>query len=273
MGCDRAALDALKANQWTIADDAARNTFARALTACLGSPDPTLRDGITFEALQYYMRNTQLTTETLAALNSDLQAKLTAPDPQGFQRPFAALVLSEVARTDRVSPWMTAAQRTQLLDASVSYMRGVTDHRGFTPGEGYRHAVAHAGDLMLQLTLNTAYGKPELTRIRDAIAAQIAPGAHFYVNGEGERLARPILYMAQRNVFTEAEWTAWFTEISGPGPLGASWDGWFLSNEGLARRHNLTQFVSTIYLNARISGNAAFAPLLPGSEAAIRALP
>ncbi|HRD98885.1 MAG TPA: DUF2785 domain-containing protein, partial [Rubrivivax sp.] len=68
------------------------------------------------------MRNNQLTTETLAALNSDLQAKLTAPDPQGFERPFAALVLADVARTDRISPWMNEAQRAQLINAAVGYM-------------------------------------------------------------------------------------------------------------------------------------------------------
>jgi len=269
-GYDRAALDALKANQWAIPDDAARNAFARSLVECLGSTDPTLRDGVAYEALQAYMRNSQLSGETLAWLNTDLQARLTAPDPQGFQRPFAALVLAEVARTDRVAPWMSAEQRAQLVDASVAYLSGIDDYRGFTAGEGYRHAVAHASDLMLQLVLNTNVDRSQLERIRTAIAAQMAPSAHYYVNGESERLARPILYMAQRNVFTEAEWTAWFTSLAGD---EASWSDWYLSDAGLARRHNTTAFVSTIFINARLSTNPAFAPLLPGAEAAIRALP
>lgn len=272
-GYDRTQLEALKAAEWNVADDAARNTLARALTACLGDPDPAVRDGLAFEGLQHWMRNGQLTGETVAALNTDLQARLIAPDPEGFQRPFSALVLAEVARTDRVQPWMTADQRTALLDASINYLTGIRDYRGFVPGEGYRHATAHAADLMLQLTLNPAFDKPQLTRIRDAIASQIAPADHFYVNGESERLATPILYMARRNVFTEEEWTAWLTQISGPGPLGASWDGWFLSNAGLARRHNLNQFVNTIYVNARLGGDGAFAVLAPGAEAAIRSLP
>jgi hypothetical protein len=157
-GYDRAQLDALKANQWAIADEAARNAFALALADCLGDPDSSVRDGLAFEGLQHYMRAGQLSTATLAALNTNLQAKLTAPDPQGFQRPFAALVLADVARTDRVAPWMNEAQRTQLIDASIAYMRGITDYRGFTPGEGYRHAAAHTADLMLQLVLNPAVG-------------------------------------------------------------------------------------------------------------------
>ncbi len=272
-GYTRAQLDGLKASGWTIADDATRNALALGLTACLGDPDPTIRDGIAFEALQHYMREAQLTHETLAALNADLQAKLIAPDPQGFQRPFAALVLADVARTDRVAPWMSEAQRTALVDASVNYLRGIGDYRGFTAGEGYRHATAHTADLMLQLVLNPALGKPELIRIRDAIATQIAPAGHYYVHGEGERLTRPILFMATRNVFDEAEWTAWFAEVSGPGPLGASWDNWYLSDAGLSRRHNLMMFLGVIQANVSLSENAAFAPMRPGVAAALTALP
>jgi hypothetical protein len=272
-GYERAQLDALKANGWTVAGDAARNALALGLAECLGDPDPAVRDGIAFEALQHFMRNTLLTRETLAALNADLQAKLTAPDPHGFQRPFAALVLADVARTDRIEPWMSAAQRAQLIDAAIAYLRSVSDYRGFTPGEGYRHAVAHASDLMLQLVLNPAIAKPDLIRIRDAVATQIAPAGHSYIHGESERLAAPILYMATRNVFDETEWTAWFAELAGPGPLGASWDGWFLSEQGLARRHNLMAFLNVVHANVTLSQNPAFAPMRPGVAAAIRALP
>ena len=272
-GYDRARLDALKADEWTIADDAARNALALGLAECLGDPDTTIRDGIAFEGLQHYMRNNLLTRETLASLNTNLQAKFTAPDPQGFQRPFAALVLADVARTDRVAPWMSAAQRAQLIDTSIAYMRGINDYRGFTPGEGYRHAVAHTADLMLQLVLNPAIGKPDLIRIRDAIATQIAPAGHSYIHGESERLAAPILYMATRNVFDEAEWTAWFAQISGPGPLGASWDGWWQSEQGLTRKHNLMTFLNVVQTNLSLSQNAAFTPMRPGVEAAVRALP
>lgn len=272
-GYDRARLDALKANSWTIADEGTRNALALGLAACLGDPDSTVRDGIAFEALQHYMRNALLTRETLTALNANLQAKLTAPDPQGFQRPFSALVLADVARTDRVAPWMSAEQRAQLINASIAYMTSITDYRGFTPGEGYRHATAHTADLMLQLVLNPAIGKPDLVRIRDAIATQIAPAGHYYVHGESERLATPILYMATRNVFDEAEWTAWFTQISGPGPLGASWDGWWQSEQGLARKHNLMTFLNVMQTNVSLSQNPSFLPMRPGIEAAVRALP
>ena len=269
LGASRADLDALKAAQWAMPDDARRNAFALALAECVGDPDPAVRDGVAFEGLQHWMRNRQLTNETMLALNASLQAKLTGPEGDGYTRPFAALVLAEVARADRVEAYLTPAQRAGLLDASIAYLTGVRDYRGFDAREGWRHGVAHGADLMLQLTLNPAFEKPELTRIRDAIASQIAPGGHAYVFGESERLATPILYMARRNVFTADEWTAWFTQLAG---TETDWRAARFTAEGQVRRHNLQAFLNVIYVNGDMNG-APFDVLVPGAVAAMRIVP
>ncbi len=267
-GYSRAQLDALKTAQWQVADDTARNRLARALTACLGDPDPTLRDGIVFEGLQHWLRAKQITPEMMRALAADLEAQLTAPDPQGFRRPFAALVLSEVARADRVEPCLDAAARTRLLDSSLAYITSVRDYRGFDEREGWRHGVAHGADLMLQLSLNPALGKPELERITAAIAGQVSPAGHFYTYGEPERLARPIIFMSQRGLISEEEWTRWFAQF-----IPAQDHNLFASQAGLARRHNVNAFLYSVWLNARLSESTADDVLLPGAEAAIRAMP
>lgn len=267
-GYDRAELDALKATEWALPDDAARNRLALALTACLGDPDPTLRDGIVFEGLQHWLRAKQLTPETMRALSEDLQAQLIAPDAQGFRQPFAALVLSEVARADRIEPYLQSAGRAQLLDASITYFANVRDYRGFDEREGWRHGAAHGADLMLQLALNPAFAKPELERIQSAIAGQVAPAGHFYIYGEPERLARPIIFMAQRGLISEQEWTAWFAQLVPP-----QGENLYTSQAGLARRHNVNAFLYSVWLNAKLSQNTADDALLPGAEAAIRAMP
>jgi len=266
-GYTRAQLDALKAAEWALPDDAARNSLARAMTACVGSPDPTVRDGIAFEGLQHWMRARALSDETMLALADTLEAQLRANDRRGFTQPFAALILSEVARADRVQAFLTPERRTQLLNSSVAYLESVRDYRGFDEREGWRHGVAHGADLMLQLSLNPALGKPELERIAAAIATQVAPDAHFYIYGESERLARPIIFMAARGLISEEEWTRYFAQFPTAG------ENMFASQAGLARRHNVNAFLQTIWLNARISQNAADDVLLPGAEAAIRAMP
>jgi hypothetical protein len=271
-GYDRATLDALKAADFVIADDAARNVFARAVTVCVADPDPALRDGIAYEGLALLLRARQLSDETMLAIEADLEARLAAPEGSGFERPFAALVLSEVARADRVAPFMPAQMRARLLDASITYFTDVRDYRGFDEREGWRHGVAHGADLLMQLSLNPAFERADLERMREAVRAQIAPTGHFYIYGEPDRLARPILMIARRGVLSEAEWSAWFAELASPAPF-ADWGEAFGSQAGLARRHDVSAFVSAIYLSAALDGDASTDALLSGAEAALRVLP
>lgn len=264
---DRARLETLKAHDWAVPNVRERNRLARALTACVGSPDTGLRDGLTYEAFLHWLRERELSVETMRALADDLDARLGGDDPNGFARPFAALILSEVVRADRIEPYLAPEARQRILDDSVAYLAGVRDYRGFDESEGWRHGVAHGADLMLQLSLSPAFGRPELERIRDAVASQLAPEGHFYIYGEGGRLARAIIYMAQRGVFSEAEWTAWFAQL----PVADETS--LATQTGLARRHDMTEFLQTVWLNARLSESTADDVLLPGAEAALRATP
>lgn len=100
-GWDGGRLDGLKkAVGFEIAEEAERQAFARAVTACLANPDPALRDGIAFEALAHMLGAKELTDETKRALLVDLTKRLEAPDPSGFEQPLASLALSEVVRAE-----------------------------------------------------------------------------------------------------------------------------------------------------------------------------
>ena len=120
--------------------------------------------------------------------------------------------------------------------------------------------------------MQATFAKPELVRIRDAVATQVSPANHFYIYGEGQRLATPIIYSATRGVVTEAEWTAWLGQIASPAPL-ASWNDAFAHNADLARLHDVTQFMQALYLIAKLDQTPADDALLPGAEATIRSLP
>jgi len=266
-GYDRAALEALKQNEWTIPNDRARNAFARALVPCLDSTDPTVRDGIAFEALSHLMRAQQLSDPTLTEIAQSLRQRLGAPDPEGVGRPFAILVLSETIRADRIAPYMTAELRQQILNDGIVFLTELRDYRGFDEHDGWRHGVAHSADLMLQLSVNSAFNKDDLSRIRDAVSSQVAPADHFYIYGESERLAAPIIFMARRGLFSEAEWTQYFARF----PAGG--ENVYASQAGLAWRHDTMAFLSAIYLNARISETTDDDVLIPGVTAALVAMP
>ncbi|MGD8383840.1 MAG: DUF2785 domain-containing protein [Lysobacterales bacterium] len=250
-GYTRGQLLDLKQAGFDIGKDAARNTLALGLAACLSDPDPDIRDGVAFEALAHWMRKGQLTERTRLGLYHDLLGQLRSDgDANGFQRPFAALVLAEVARTDRIRAWFTRAMRTRLVDAAARYLAGVRDYRGFSDSEGWRHGVAHGSDLVLQLVLNPKVNAAQVRQLMAAVASQVAPrGPVFYVFGEPERLARAAYYAYRRGVLDDAAWAAWFDSATNPSPL-PDWRAAYASRAGLARRHNTLAFLRALYLDA-----------------------
>ena len=266
----RESLEALKVLQWTVPDAAERQALAEGLVDCLGDPDPTLRDGIAYEALAHWMRAGQVDEAGLRSLRDKLYAALQADDPEGFRRPFAALVLSEVARTDRIKPWMTPEERNAMVDAAAKFEASIEDYRGFDDKEGWRHGVAHGADWLMHLALNPALDRAQLDTMLAAIASQVVPSKpHAYVFGEPGRLARPVMFIAQRGLLTEADWTAWFTALAPK--LGESKNyndsGWLL------RRHDLLAFLTSLYLEADRSDNAQMQALEPAIVAGLKAVP
>jgi hypothetical protein len=265
--CPATQLGTAKKDKWVVASDTQRQQLALQSVACLDSPDPVVRDELAFEALQAWMRGDKLDLPTLHTLRSDLLGRLKAPEGDGYGRPFAALVLADVARTDRVKPYLTPEQRADLVNQSVAYVSGVRDYRGFDEKDGWRHGVAHGADLMLQLALNPGLDKAQLGKLLDAIASQIVPAnAHAYRYGEGERLMAPVFYLGRREALTEADWDAWFARLVAKPPTGTT-------QASLARRHNLNLFLLPLYVNLSETKDAALrARLLPFVTRSLKAL-
>jgi hypothetical protein len=271
-GWDRARLEGLKAAEFEIADAAARDAFARAVTACLASPDPWLRDGVAFEALTHMLRGRQLGDDTMRALLIDLMARLKRDErvySPGFGQSFAALVLSEVARADRIQPYLTEDELVKLLVEAQHWFINIKDYRGFSEVDGWRHAVAHGSDLLMQLALNPRIDAEGLRLIVSAVGVQVAPESHAYVHGESERLMRPILFAAQRGAMSEAEWTAWLAGLATPEDP----DKVFSTEAGLAWRHNTMGLLLSLYANVALSTDPATKVLLPGLETALKEMP
>lgn len=275
-GWSRESLLALKSAKWKVEDAARREALAAGLLACLADPDPLLRDGVAYEALAAWMRDGQLSSAALQNITRTLVLQL-APgraDTAGFAQPFAALTLSEVARVDRMRPFLAGDERAGLLDAAINYVSAVRDYRGFDARDGWRHGVAHGADLLMQLALNPAFGRAEHDRILGAVAVQVAPpGEHFYIYGEGERLARPVLLIARRGTLDAPAWSAWIRHVVTPAPF-KDWEAAMQTQAGLARRHNLTVFLLVLYASLREGlDEASRQTLLPAVAEAVRSMP
>lgn len=264
-GHDRASLEALRAAGFQVAPPQ-REALASGLLDCLGDPDPGLRDGIAYEALMSWMRAGAFDPPVLRRLRDRLQAMLGQEDPAGFRGPFAALVLAEVARTDRIRPWMSAQERSAMVAAAAAWLTGVDDYRGFVAGEGWRHGVAHGADWLMQLALNPAIEARDADAILAAVASQVIPaGGHAYVFGEPERLARPLLFLGQRGLLSPGHLEAWLSArqaaLQPARPGDADW---------LAARHDLQAFLRVLYVETGATTDPALARLHPVVAKALR---
>ncbi len=269
-GMSRPDLLKLKQAKFEVTSADERNALAQRLLGCLDDPDPAIRDGVVFEGLSTWLRGKALSPATVSALEGSLRRTLEGPrDAQGFRLPFAALVLSEVARTDRIEPWLSEPGRAALVEVAAASLERVDDYRGFDPSEGWRHGVAHGSDLILQLSLNPRVGEAGLRRMMEALRTQIAPkGAVFYTFGEPERLARAVVFAYRRGLLDAAFWDGWFANIANPGPL-AGWGSAFASVEGLAKRHNTIAFLHALAFAGRAAGDEAGKALAAMADKAV----
>ncbi len=247
----RDRLVALKASKFVLPDGTERSTVAVGLVDCLGDPDPEIRDGIAFEGISTWLRGKQLDSATVVSLYQKLAKSVNAPpDAPGFRRPFAILVLSEVARADRITPTLTAAQFDSLVNLTARWMQDVGDYRGFIDGEGWRHGIAHGSDLVLQLELNQRITADQLRKLMDAVETKVAPaGKAALIHTEPERLARAVFYGYLRGLLDDGYWQKWFGQVASPAPI-ASWGEAWKGEAGLAQRHNTLDFLYALHFLA-----------------------
>ena len=245
-----------------------------ALVACLGNPDPAIRDKVAFERLSAAMRSRDVDRGALIEIRTELLKLVAAPDPKGVQRPVAILTLAEVARTDRIKPWMADTDRQVLVDTAANYLSTITDYRAFDNKEGFRHGVAHGADFAMQLALNPAISKPQLDQLLAAVATQVSPKdpAVAYWAGEPDRLARPVIFIAQRKLHSDAEWKAWFERIMDAKSIG-SWDDAFSTEAGIKKHHNVRAFLLSVFATASTSDDAGIKQLLEPVRNSLKLVP
>lgn len=250
--------------------------LALGLVDCLAEPDPALRDELGFELLAAWLRAGVIAPTTLQHLRERLLPMLGAPgdanaNANGFAAPFAALALAELARVDRLQPWLSQSQRAEMLTRACAWLSGVRDRRGYVAGEGWRHSVAHGADWLMQLSLNPAMEPEQQRQILEAVASQVlADGRHAYQFGEGQRLARTALFAAVAADLSAETWGDWLTRLLVPlGPAAAPLDA-----VRLVRLHNAREFLWPLYVSLNeLRDEAARARLLPAVAAALKRLP
>jgi hypothetical protein len=175
------------------------------LTTMLGSTDPVERDEIAYPILATWIAE-GVYDDLLAGLGDGMTAGLTqglgeSGTPSVFRRSFSALVLAECIGRDNAESLLPPAKIMDWGDRVTGWLVRERDVRGFVPGSGWAHAVAHGADAIAMLADSPHLGLTELTVLLDVVADRVlletpAPLS----SGEPDRLARATMIILRRRL-------------------------------------------------------------------------
>ncbi|MBA2956646.1 DUF2785 domain-containing protein [Nocardioides sp. MAH-18] len=199
------------------------------LTRMLGDPDPALRDGTAYPTLTTWIER-GVYDDLLAGLGDGMAMGLLVGIGERdtdtvFRRSFSALVLGECIARDNVRPLLPGGKILEWGDRLTTWLLRERDLRGFVPGKGWAHGVAHGADALTVLARSPHLATPELTVLLDVVADRLLlPVDRLFSNGEPDRLAFATVAVLRRNVVPLQVLEPWIARIAAAAGTRAGYD-------------------------------------------------
>lgn len=185
------------------------------MNGLLASPDSVLRDEVAYSAAAAWIVSQRLVgpddlRRLLMLWSANLDDGLgTSGDDRVLKRSFSALCLSLIAAREAATPFLTAAEvdtfHTRLLD----YFARERDTRGFVPGRGWLHSVAHTADAFKFLARGPHWTPAQSARLLEAFAEKLNGADTVFVWGEPERLGAALHAAVRRPDADPAAFETW----------------------------------------------------------------
>jgi hypothetical protein len=207
------------ANKYQIPQNEKALVLAQKLSGYLGSPDPELRDDLSYTILAVWIVNRQqFSPEELVQLEGQWRANLRFGIGENgtdtvFKRSFSALCLSSLAERELKAPFLSDTRYRKLLDSAITYMADEKDLRGFDANKGWIHSTAHTADLLAALAENPLFTKQDQSSVLKAISARLATTDAVFTYGEQGRLANIVAVIAARSDFDFDIFHEWLAEV------------------------------------------------------------
>jgi len=189
------------------------------LTRMLGDPDPAARDGVAYPTLATWIGE-GVYDDLLTGLGDgmcdglDVGLGETGTDSV-FRRSFSALVVTECIDRDSTAGLVPTDVVLRWGDRIAGWLVREHDLRGFVPGKGWAHAVAHGADAIGALARSPRFGSLELTVLLDVVADRLLlPTEEFFTCGEEDRLAVAVIHALRRNILSLDVLEPWVARIA-----------------------------------------------------------
>jgi hypothetical protein len=171
-----------------------------------------------------------------------------------FLRTFSALILAELIQCDNKQSYLTQAEVLDVLEKTLTYLLAEKDPRGYVPGKGWAHSLAHTADLLMVLASSRHLKAENLEEILQGIATRLLNSDHaIYTNDEDERLARVISTILERGLLDIAKFALWsqsLVKLDGR----SRWKDAYMDEGRDRARHNIKTFLRSLHYRLIKSG-------------------
>jgi len=201
---DRAYWKAIVDADFAVPEGASVRDLLLELSGHLGSPDHEWRDTFAYGIPAAWIdRDRRVDDATLRVLMDLWMRNLRidigeSGNESVLLRSFSALDLSLIAALDNQASFLTREEVGRLLDAALDYMARERDMRGFVPGTGWHHSVAHTADLLKFLGRSPKIDAAGAQRILAAIGLKTGAATTVWIWGEDDRLAAAVISLLRR---------------------------------------------------------------------------
>ncbi|WP_416956950.1 DUF2785 domain-containing protein [Nocardioides sp. T5] len=201
------------------------------LTTMLGSTEPEVRDGTAFPAFATWIER-GVYDDLLSGLGDGMAAGLSVGIGEVgtdtvFRRSFSALILAVCLERDNAQHLVPGRKVMEWGDRLATWFLGERDTRGWVPGKGWAHAVAHGADAIGALGESPHLAGPEHALLLDVLAERLLtqPADEPLVAGEPDRIAVAVMQILRRNTLGTDELEPWVHRIGAAGnPFAAPVD-------------------------------------------------
>jgi Protein of unknown function (DUF2785) len=173
----------------------------------IGTTDSELRDKLIYSTFCQLALDSHLEHELLSdlldyCLSDDMLFKGIGEDGTDtvFTRAFTSLVIAVILYKDNEDDFLPKNAVYKTKDHLIDYINSENDLRGFVPGKGWAHSVAHVADAFDELILNNKIQQKDLLDMLRPLWEKILVSDSVYVHGEDDRMVTPILAMLEKGV-------------------------------------------------------------------------
>ncbi len=203
-----------------VPDDRPLNELTAELVTMLGSTNPVERDETACPVLATWLSE-GIYDDLLVSFGDSIAQGLVVGlgkslDDSVFRRSFSALVLAECVRRDNVARILPVDVVLNWAERAIGWYTREQDLRGWVPGKGWAHTVAHGADLIGVLSASRHLQALHQGVLLDVIAERlVAPTPTVLVDGEDDRLAHAALSIVHRNLVDAEQLDEWVSTMSG----------------------------------------------------------